>query len=255
MDLKERRIILEQAKLLLEQSKRLQNKAYKTYDSEGDVSYFLITKQIDKLIHKFNAIVPKINNLFEDEGIDMKVEETKLIECKFEDVKDRTFSNTETPLLNIIFESTTIITFLDVASEFSVENIDTLSSLSKELNSIKKKIDSVLFQNLNEAQDEFEKGAFLGSSLICGKVVRACLDSIPGIDINEKINSLRAADLVREKDGRDFLLKANHFSRNLTSHDIKIFPTSSESVSYLGDAVKIVKVISEFKSKKLDHEG
>ncbi len=247
MDIKERKIILEQSKLLLDQAKRLQNKGVKIFDDEGAVSYFLTLKLIDKLIQNFNEMVPKINILFKEEGLDQEIKQTLLIEPKWERVRGRKLEDTETPLFNVVFGTTTIVTLLDINSKISEENVDKLSSLSKELNSIKNEIEIAYSQNLTKAIEEFEKGAFLGSSLISGKVVRSAIDSIQGDDINEKIELFKKHGLVREKDGRDFLLKANHFSRNLTSHDINIFPTSSECISYLGDAIKIVKIISEYK--------
>jgi hypothetical protein len=74
------------------------------------------------------------------------------------------------------------------------------------------------------------------------------LGGINGKDINEKIETLKGLDLIRDKDGKDFLLKANHFGRNIVSHDLSIMPTASESISHLGDAVIISKIFSEYKS-------
>jgi hypothetical protein len=240
-------MLLAQAKLLGEQASRLQNTGVNIFSKQGAVAYFLLIKQINQLCVKYNLIVPKFNAFFVEEGIDQKIDQSTKIETDFETIKQHTLSDTETPLMDIIFGAQTMVTFLDISSEISEENVDRLSSIIKELNSIKSDIDATHFQNIGEARNEFEKGAFLGASLICGKVVSSCIDQISGKDINDKIASLKDAGLVREKDGRDFLLKANHFARNLTSHDITIFPTSSEAISYLGDAIKIARIYSDFK--------
>jgi len=253
MDIRERKIMLEQAKLILEQAKKLQNTGCNVFSKQGAVAYFLLIKQINRLGKKFNFLVPKINAFFEEEGINEKIEESTKIETNFDTIKEKTLSDTETPLLDILFGTTTIITFLDISSKISDENVDRLSSITKELNSIKKDIDTTHFQNISEAKNEFEKGAFLGASLICGKIVRNCIDQIVGKDINDKITSLKQNNLIGEKDGRDFILKTNHFSRNLTSHDLTIFPTSSEAVSYLGDSIKIARIYSDF--KKIEKSG
>jgi len=45
-------------------------------------------------------------------------------------------------------------------------------------------------------------------------------------------------------------MKSNHFGRNIASHDLTVMPSSSEVISYLGDAIKIAKISSEYKKRQ-----
>jgi len=251
MDIREKNIILTQAEIILDHSKSLQNKAYIEYKNQGLIGYFLIIRQINSLITKYNKLVPRINSLLIEESIKEELNEINKVEEDSKQIREKKiFSDTETPIVNLIFGCSTIKTYLSVTSSISEESIDKLTSITKELNSIKKEIQINIYQNLMEAKTEFERGCFLGSALICGKVIRTCIDQISGKDINEKIETLRKYGLIMDKDGGDKIMKANHYGRNLLSHDLSIFPTSSESVTYLGESIKIATIFSRYNKLK-----
>lgn len=247
------KIIESQATIIFEQCKKLQNIALKVREKEGLTSYTEILNQINLLIGEYNLLADKMNQILTEEDIDETLKPTKKIEYNWDEMKDEgTVYATEGKLLHMIFGSAKILSFLREGVALPEQTINKLSSITKELEEIKDELPSNVYINLKESKDEFERGGFLGSSLVSGKIIRVCLDKITGRDINQKIENLKKLDLVRDKDGVDSLIKANHYGRNLTSHDLDIFPTSSEAISFLGEAIKIAKLSanSEKNTKK-----
>jgi len=255
MDIKEKNIILTQLKIILDNAKSLQDTAFPNYNKHGMVGFLLTIRQINSLIGKHNKLIPRLNPLFKESEIDEELKEIKEVKEDPDSVRDKNiFPDTESPIVSLIFNCSTAVSLLSIESSISEENIDRLNSVTNELNSVKKEIEANLFQNLMEAKNEFEKGGFLGASLICGKIIRTVIDQIPGEDINKKIEILKDSKLIRDKDGRDSVLKANHYGRNLLSHDLSIFPTSSETISYLGESIKIAKIFSKYKENSMVSE-
>ncbi|GEM_PF-4049996 len=237
------KIIANQAEIILEQAKNSQNKSLRIRDTERKLSYAELVTKINVLIRQHDSIVDKVNRLFKEESIDENLEKINEIKAKWDEIYAGTVYPIEGKLLRLIFGAGKILCFLREGIVLPEQTIDRLSSLTTELEEIKNKISSDLYNNLKEAKDDFERGGFLGCSLISGRVIRVCLDKIPGKDINERVDYLRNKNLIRDKDGKHIILKADHFGRNVTSHDLSEFPTSSESLAFLAEAIRISKII------------
>ena len=249
------KLVESQASIIFEQAKKLQNTALQVRQKQGLTSYAEILNQINVLIDEYNLLADKMNQILAQEGIDETLKPTKKINYNWDQMKeDGVVYSTESKLLHLIFGSAKILSFLREGVALPEQTINKLSSINKELEEIKEELPYNVYTNLKESKDEFERGGFLGSSLVSGKTIRVCLDKITGKDINQKIENLKKLDLVRDKDGVDSLIKANHYGRNLTSHDLDIFPTSSEAISYLGEAIKIAKLSANFEKNTKKEE-
>ena len=255
MDSRIVKIIINQAEIIFEQAKNCQNQSLKIHKHEGKAAYADFLTKVDALITQYNYLVDKISKVFKEEGIDESLDEVKGIDWKWKKIsEDGTIYPMEGKLLSMIFGAGKILCFLREGIVLPEQTINRLSSLTNELEELKNKISLEIYNNLKEAKDEFEKGAFLGCSLISGRVIRVCLEKIPGEDINKKIEYLKDKELIRDKDGRDIILKADHFGRNVASHDLSIFPTSSEAISFLAESIRIAKIISNL-DKELDEKN
>ncbi len=247
MQNKQTKLIVTQTEIILEQCKKLQGKGTNILNTEGDVYYLYYLQQIDEVVDQFNSLIPKINNIFKKEELDEEFTEIVKIEATLQKIRvENIVYNADKKLLQLTFGSQKILSFLREGVELSEITKDRLNSLNTELENLKDKLNLDVYNNIKEAKDAFEKGSFLGSGLISGRVIRACLDKIKGKDITEKIQSLKDFNLLREKDGYDSILRASHFGRNLASHDLKIMPASSEALSFLADAIKIAKILSQY---------
>lgn len=255
MDKKQLRLILSQAEIILSKAKELDGKGYEILMKQGTVPYKYYLDKIDILIEQFNYIIPKISQVFKEENIDFSLAIIQKLEVKHEDLGGKKYGDpkvlipADIPLLKLIFGSGNIISFLKEDILLSEDTQDKLNSLSEELTNIKSYLSEDVYNNLIKGKSEFENGGFLGSSLISGRIIKVSLDKIGGKDINEKISTLNKLVLLREKDGEQALVKANHFARNLTSHSLDIMPTASEAISYLAEAIKISKIVSEYIKK------
>jgi len=244
-------LLINQTELILDESKNLKGKGKSIYGVNNFVGYYYFTRNIDLLVMQFNLIAKKVNIFLKDEGLDEEINEIPLTKPKFDEInKKGIFYNNDATLLKLIFGCSKILTLIREDVILPEITLNKLDSLNKELKDLKESLDTNIFNNLILSTESFEKGSFLGSSLISGRVLRTSFDQIDGKDINEKIDELKKYGLVREKDGKDSIMKANHFGRNLTSHDLKIIPSSSESISYLGDAIKIARLVSGYNTKK-----
>ena len=248
-------LLIVQAEIILEHARKLQGQNLKIFRIDGDISYYYFLGNIDKLIVQYNYLVPKLNKLFLEESIDEELKEIKKIEPDVAKIRDdNVLYNPDGKLLGLIFNVSKILTFLREGIILSEETQDRLDSLSKELETLKDNLDENVYINLKEANESFEKGCFLGVSLICGRVIKHSLDKINGKDINDKIESLKSTGLIEEKGGKDSIMKSNHFARNLTSHDLRIMSSSSEAISHLGDAIKISKIFREYENRLQEQE-
>jgi hypothetical protein len=129
----------------------------------------------------------------------------------------------------------------------SSEDMDRLSKLREELSAVSASLDVNYEKNLTEAIVEQEKGHFLASALITARVIEYILDQIEGKDINEKIKNLRDKAIIgkvekRKADEEEFIIKAEKKARNIFSHEIKNFVNPSESLSMLGDCVRLLRM-------------
>lgn len=248
-------LIATQAQIILDEAKNLRGKNLELYN-KSHVEYVYYLDTIDILVKQINNIAPKVNELFKKEGIDYQIPEIKIFDATLEEVRQQhIISPAEPKLLKLIFTASNILTFIKGGLILSESTQNRLDCLSEEIDSIRTEIGEPLSENLTETKDTLEKGCLLGSSLISGKIIRASFDVIPGKDINDKIETLKRFGLVREKDGKDSLLKANHYGRNLASHNLKIMPSASETIAFLAEALKIVKIVSEYQKVATKEQG
>jgi hypothetical protein len=246
MNAKQIELISTQAQIILEEAKNLRGNNLKIRNLSS-VEYVYYLRTIDKLISQLNFIEPKINKLFKKEGVDFQIKKYKKFNVSFEEIRDKKMLfGAEPKLLSLIFEASNILSFINSGIALPEVTQNKLESIDEEIFNLKTEINSDLLENLKDAKNCFERGCFLGSSLISGRVIRTLMDKIKGKDINEKIDTLKSFDLIRAKDGKASLLKANHYGRNLASHDLSIMPIASEAISYLGEALKLSKIINKY---------
>jgi len=140
-----------------------------------------------------------------------------------------------------------------IATPLSKDELDKLTALRKELEKLSDVLPDIYYErNLKEAIDEYEKGDYLASVLISGRVIIYALNQIPGESDKEKVKFLRDNGIVEKerKDIHESIIKASRKARNFFSHDIKVFPTPSEAHSLLGDAIGILKIVSKVLEEK-----
>ena len=120
--------------------------------------------------------------------------------------------------------------------------LDILRNEIPKLSDMDKYVD--IKKNLETAIIECEARHFLSSAMITSRIIRYCIERINGRDINEKIKFLKNENLIKYKDEEAHILKANHISRNILSHDIsKYVENPEDAVSLIGDGIKILKII------------
>jgi hypothetical protein len=65
--------------------------------------------------------------------------------------------------------------------------------------------------------------------------------------MENKIQYLREQNILNKGDKgkteEEFVIKANKKARNIFSHDIQIFANPSESISLLGDCVRLLRIV------------
>jgi len=192
-----------------------------------------------------------------------KINETKIILSEFRDLmKDasdiigmettiqdpHSLADAKGVLTQICIECDMAIGILSASIlPISSEDMDKLGKLRKELSEVGASLDINYEKNLSEAILEQEKGHFLASALITARVINYTLDQIEGRNIDEKIKNLRDKGIIKKvekekTDEEEFIIKANKKARNIFSHDIKIFANPSESLSMLGDCVRLLRM-------------
>lgn len=247
MEARYTKLLINQAEVILKEAEKLKGQGIDLRYEQGRVSYKYYLDQIDLLIKQYNFLFPKVNKLLEKENITEILGEVKPIEGDGDKIRNGTIYNSDKKILQLIFGSSNILCFLREGVVLPDETRDRLLSLSEELKTLAGEVYEEVYLNLELSKESFEKGCFLGSSLISGKIINVCLNEIPG-DINEKIKILKEKKLIEEKGGVDSIIRASHFGRNLTSHELKINPTSSEAISSLSDAIRVSKIISRYKN-------
>ena len=133
-----------------------------------------------------------------------------------------------------------------IATPLSKDELDKLTALRKELEKLSDVLDINYERNLNMAIDEYEKGDYFASALISSRVIIYALNQIPGKSDEEKVNFLHEKGIIEKgrKDIHESIIKAGRLARNVFSHDIKVFPTLSEAHSLLGEAFRILEIVS-----------
>jgi len=132
----------------------------------------------------------------------------------------------------------------DTISPISPQEADRLQSLRGQLGRISADIPEIdsITKNIEEAVREYEKGHFLASTLVISRVIVYILSRLEGKTDDERIRLLVSSGVI-PKDREDihtFILKTCRKARNYLSHDIRVFPDSSDSLSLLGDSVTLL---------------
>ena len=139
----------------------------------------------------------------------------------------------------------------------SKDDLDKLTALREELEKLSEVLPDINYErNLKEAINEYEKGDFLASALISSRVTIYALNQIPRKSDEEKVNFLQDEGIIEKgrKDVHESIIKANRKARNFFSHDIKVFPASSDTLSLLGDAIGILKIVSKVLKEEIRRE-
>lgn len=135
-----------------------------------------------------------------------------------------------------------------IATPLSKDELDKLTSLRKELEKLSEVLPDINYgRNLEEAIEEYEKGDFLPSALISSRVIIYALNQISGKSDEDKVKFLRVKGIIEKgrKDVHESIIKASRKARNFFSHDIKVFPTPSDTLSLLGDAIGILGIVAK----------
>jgi hypothetical protein len=137
------------------------------------------------------------------------------------------------------------------ASEADLEKLETFKQQLGELSEVLSDINYEI--NVYDALNAYEKGEYLASALISSRVILYALDHIHGEFAEEKVQFLRDEGLIGqdEKDVPELLIQASRRARNFFSYDITTFPSSSDALALLGDAIGMLKLLSDvFNPKK-----
>lgn len=129
----------------------------------------------------------------------------------------------------------------------SKDDLDKLTALKEQLEELLEVLpDANCEMNLKEAIDEYQRGAYLASALISSRVILYALSQIRGEFAEEKVQFLREEGIIEgdSKDVHESLIRANRRARNFFSHDISVFPSASDALSLLGDAIEIFEIVS-----------
>jgi len=222
----------------------------------GVLSQFKSIKKHASLLRQFIIRM----DLADDEGLKSLVEEFKDAKAHFERIRyerkigiislrsiemprDMWVSEQEALLREIDIECDKAIGVLEsIATPLSKEELKKLTPIREELEELSEVLPDINYErNLEEAIKEYEKGDYLASALISGRVIIYALNQIPKKSDEEKVRFLREKGIIEKgrKDVHESIIKASRRARNFFSHDIKVFPTPSEALSLLGDAIGI----------------
>ena len=135
-----------------------------------------------------------------------------------------------------------------IATPLSKEELDKLTPLRKELEKLSEVLSDINYErNFKEAINEYEKGDYLASALISSRVIIYALNQIPEKSDEGRVEFLQEKGIIEKgrKDVHASIIKASRKARNFFSHDIKVFPTPSEALSLLSDAMGILEKVSK----------
>ena len=228
----------------------------------GVLSQFKSIKKHASLLRQFIIRM----DLADDEGLKSLVEEFKDAKAHFERIRyerkigiislrsiemprDMWVSEQEALLREIDIECDKAIGVLEsIATPLSKEELKKLTPIREELEELSEVLPDINYErNLEEAIKEYEKGDYLASALISGRVIIYALNQIPKKSDEEKVRFLREKGIIEKgrKDVHESIIKASRRARNFFSHNIKVFPRPSEAHSLLGDAIGILEIVSK----------
>lgn len=241
------------------------------------IEEFNIMCNITKLLPEYNRAVGRFNQIMEERNINKKIEEVIEKDVLYYKKKGKwmldymDYENELDTLSEKLREgrvpdyitvgrlSSIYLSVLQPIVIRSKEAIGILESLiplppSEErdrLNGIKQEIENVenekIKQDLLTSIKECEHGFYLGSCLITARVIDYVIDKIPGDDINKKIEFLKIKGVIDKEDKytAEFILKASKKARNYLAHEPGSNVLCAESLSLLGDCVKLVESLEK----------
>jgi hypothetical protein len=135
-----------------------------------------------------------------------------------------------------------------IGTPASAEDLEKLEAFKQQLGELSEVLPDINYEiNVYDALNAYEKGEYLASALISSRVILYALDHIHGEFAEEKVQFLRDEGLIEqdEKNVPELLIRASRMARNFFSYDITTFPSSSDALSVLDDAMGILKLISD----------
>lgn len=163
-----------------------------------------------------------------------------------------TVEETKGTLRQIAIECDNVVGALrSLITPISPEDADKLSKLRSEIANVTTKLDINYERNLNEAINEYEKGHYLASALITGRVTIYIHEQFDGKTDEEKIKFLQNKNIIeKSREGeavKAFIIKASKKARNIFSHKIDRYAEPSDAIGMLGDSVKLLGIIAKLK--------
>ena len=156
-------------------------------------------------------------------------------------------SSSSSTLRQLVVECTKAVTVLaEIISPIPPMEQRELESLRKELFEMSTSVrDRNLIVNLETAIAEYEKGHYLAAGLVSGRVVRFIFEKIPAQGIEAKLTYLQEKTIVsmHQRDTVALILKADNEARNMTVHDVAVFPGPKEVMSLIADALRVLEFV------------
>lgn len=134
-----------------------------------------------------------------------------------------------------------------MAAPLSEDDLEKLAALKEHLEGLSGVLPDINYEiNVNEAINEYERGAYLASALISGRVILYALNQIRGESAEKKAQFLREKGIIEEdrNDVYESIINADKRARDLYSYDITMFPSSSDALLLLSDGIEILEIVS-----------
>lgn len=207
-----------------------------------------LCQQVDEIIKEYNLVVSSINKIFENIGVGEKLNILSEIKPKWNEVKKGTFNLVDVKLRAVSLRSGRALSILKNMATSSRDIKNRFDELKKEISDLKKEgVEEKAIKNLNTALIEFESNHLISTVLICGRIGVFYLDTIPGMNILEKVKELTEKKILNVRGAKDNLIKANKGVRDVFAHDLNYSPTASQILSIFGDTIEIVKIVNSYK--------
>jgi hypothetical protein len=134
-------------------------------------------------------------------------------------------------------------------SLLSPKEAQELKGLREDLQKVLMGLPEEYERNIEETIRELEKGCFLGSALISGRIIQNIFEQIPGGNIQEKIKALKDKGLVAEKNETppEYIMKADKKARNYISHNLNAFSDRSDALELLVICNRLLKLLKAFR--------
>jgi hypothetical protein len=135
------------------------------------------------------------------------------------------------------------------SSPLTPEETDRLDHIRAESREVCKNLDFNFEKNIELATKHYERGDFLGSSLISSRVIAFVIGQIEGEEIDAKVAFLVNKGILKAGQGmpREAILRADRKARNILAHRIDTFADASDANSLLGDCLQVLKIYSDLR--------